>query len=82
MHRAFRGGIVTKPIKLLFFVESNPSGGGTVTLQCATILPRDFQKTIGLLSGFLDKITPKSPMEQMYEGLERQGITPGEEVGM
>ena len=52
-----------------------------MTLQCATILPRDFQKTIGLLSGFLDKITPKSPMEQMYEGLERQGITPGEEVG-
>ena len=53
-----------------------------MTLQCATILPRDFQKTIGLLSGFLDKITPKSLMEQIYEGLERQGITPGEEVGM
>ena len=63
-------------------MESNPAGGGSVTLQSATILPRDFQKTTGLLSGFLDKMTLKSRIEQMYKGLEKQGITPGEEVGM
>ena len=32
------------------------------------------------ISQMLQKLIPKNPIEQMYEGFEAQGITPGEEV--
>ena len=41
------------------------------------------QNLLGSSSGItriLQKLIPKNPIEQMYEGLEAQGITPGEEV--
>jgi hypothetical protein len=64
----------------LFFAEDNPDGGGVVTVQAATLLPQDLKKGQGGILGFLNKITLKNSIQQMYEGLEAQGITPGEEV--
>jgi hypothetical protein len=63
---------------VLFFVESNPDGGGSVTLQSASIQPKDMKRSV-FLSNILDKIA-QNPIQQMYQGLESQGITPGEEV--
>lgn len=77
--RAFRSGVITKPIKILFFIESNPGGGGIVTLQAADILPQNMIERPGIFSGMLNKIAP-NPIQQMYQAIENQGITPGEEV--
>lgn len=79
--RAFRNGVVTKPINLLFFVESNSEGDGTVRLQAAKILPQDMVKRSGILSRVLNKLA-QNPIQQMYQAIEDQGITPGEEVRM
>ncbi|KAL3786739.1 hypothetical protein HJC23_005302 [Cyclotella cryptica] len=79
LSRAFGNGRITKPINLLFFVEENPSSGGVVTLQSATLQPQDLRTRSGLIHGFMKKITWKNPIQQMYEGLESQGITPGKE---
>jgi hypothetical protein len=77
--RAFRNGRVSKPINLLFFVESNPDGGGVVTLQSASVLPQVSERRPGLLSALFNKIS-QNPIQQMYRAIEEQGITPGEEV--
>ena len=79
--RAFRNGVVTKPINLLFFVESNSEGDGTVRLQAAKILPQELVKRSGILSRVLNKLA-QNPLQQMYQAIEDQGITPGEEVRM
>lgn len=80
LSRAFGKERITKPINLLFFVEENPNGGGVVTLQSATLQPQDVQTRSGLLLGFFKKIALKNPIQQMYDELESQGITPGKEV--
>ena len=51
-----------------------------MTLQSAILPPQDLEKrSLGIFQ-FLEKLTMKNPIQKMYEGLESQGITPGEEV--
>lgn len=76
INRAFRNGRITRPINILYFVESK---GGQVTLKSATLLPQDFEKKTKGLFGKLMAFAAKNPIQEMYEGLEAQGITPGEE---
>jgi pheromone shutdown protein TraB len=76
INRAFRNGRINRPINILYFVESK---GGQVTLTSATLLPQDFEKNKKGLFGKLMAFAAKNPIQEMYEGLEAQGITPGEE---
>jgi pheromone shutdown protein TraB len=76
INRAFRNGRINRPINILYFVESK---GGQVTLKSATLLPQDFEKNKKGLFGKLMAFAAKNPIQEMYEGLEAQGITPGEE---
>lgn len=76
INRAFRNGRITRPINILYFVESK---GGQVTLKSATLLPQDFEKNTKGLFGKFMAFAAKNPIQEMYEGLEAQGITPGEE---
>ncbi|KAL9183819.1 hypothetical protein ACHAXT_004675 [Thalassiosira profunda] len=78
LSRAFRGGQVDQPVTLLFFTGENPEGGGSVTLQSAVLAPQNLERK-GAMAKLLYKLTPKNPIADMYEQLEAQGITPGEE---
>ena len=81
LSRAFRDGQkINRPITILFFSGENPDGGGTITLQSAILAPQNLEKRSRGLAHFLRKIALKNPIQDMYEGLEAQGITPGEEV--
>eukprot|EP00580_Thalassiosira_gravida_P017212 CAMPEP_0201661104 /NCGR_PEP_ID=MMETSP0494-20130426/3559_1 /ASSEMBLY_ACC=CAM_ASM_000839 /TAXON_ID=420259 /ORGANISM="Thalassiosira gravida, Strain GMp14c1" /LENGTH=319 /DNA_ID=CAMNT_0048139127 /DNA_START=749 /DNA_END=1705 /DNA_ORIENTATION=- len=77
--RAFRNGQINKPITIVFLSGENPSGGGTITLLSAILAPQNLEKRSGGLASFLHITAPKNPIQDMYEGLEAQGITPGEE---
>jgi hypothetical protein len=68
-------------LTLLFFDGENPDGGGRVSLQSVILLPQDLEKgSKGILHRFIEKMVVNNPIHEMYEGLESQGITPGEEV--
>ena len=77
--RAFRNGKIDKPITVVFFTEEKPDGGGRVMLQSAILAPQDLQKNTGWIGRLLGKIV-SNPIQDFYESLESQGITPGEEV--
>ena len=50
-------------------------------MQSAVLAPQNLLGSSSSgISLILQKLIPKNPIEQMYEGLESQGITPGEEV--
>lgn len=80
--RAFRGGQINQPVTILFFIDESPSGGGRVRLQSAVLASQNLQRKAGGLIGFLEKLAPRNPIQSMYEELEDQGITPGEEVSL
>ena len=48
-------------------------------MQSAVLAPQNLLGSSNGISRILQKLIPKNPIEQMYEGLESQGITPGEE---
>lgn len=75
--RAFRDGQVSRPITILFFTGEKSSGGGTIELQSAVLAPQNLSSKG--ITRLLEKLAPKNPIQEMYEGLEAQGITPGEE---
>lgn len=79
--RAFRNGKIDKPITVVFFTEEKPDGGGRVMLQSAILAPQDLQKNTGWIGRLLGKIV-SNPIQDFYESLESQGITPGEEVSV
>ena len=70
------------PVTILFFTGENPGGGGTITLASAILAPQNLQKKPRGIAGLLEKLALKNPIQEMYEGLEAQGITPGEEVSL
>ena len=78
LSRAFRNGKVVRPITILFFTGENPSGGGTIELQSAVLAPQDLTKS-GWISRLLGKLAVKNPIQEMYENMEAQGVTSGEE---
>jgi hypothetical protein len=73
INRAFRNGHITQPTNIIYFSESKR---GEVTLKTATLLPQELEKK----SKGLFRL--QNPIQDMYEGLEAQGITPGEEVSV
>jgi hypothetical protein len=79
INRAFRNGRITQAVNIVYFSESK----GQVTMRTATLFPQDFEKkkSKGLFQVF-DKLRVQNPIQEMYEGLEAQGITPGEEVSL
>lgn len=44
------------------------------------LAPQDLQRKPSGLARLLASISPKNPIQSMYEEFEAQGITPGEEV--
>jgi hypothetical protein len=78
--RAFRNGRITQSCNIVYFSESK---GGQVTMRTATLFPQDFEKkkSKGLFKVF-EKLRVQNPIQEMYEGFEAQGITPGEEVSL
>lgn len=53
-------------------------------MRTATLFPQDFEKkkkSKGLFKVF-EKLKVQNPIQEMYEGFEAQGITPGEEVSL
>ena len=82
LSRAFRNGQVNRPVTILFFTGEKPSGGGTLSLRSAVLAPQSLEKKSTGIARFLEKLAPSNPIADMYEGLEAQGITPGEEVSI
>lgn len=76
INRAFRNGRITQAVNIVFFTESK----GFVTMRMAKLFPQDFEKKSKGLFRVLGKMKVQNPIQDMYEGLEAQGITPGEEV--
>eukprot|EP00985_Skeletonema_marinoi_P019483 scaffold11179_cov124-Skeletonema_marinoi.AAC.4 len=75
INRAFRNGRITQAVNIVFFAESK----GQVTMRMAKLYPQDFEKKSNGLFQALEKMRVQNPIQEMYEGLEAQGITPGEE---
>ncbi|KAL7554132.1 hypothetical protein ACHAWF_017526 [Thalassiosira exigua] len=80
LSRAFRGGEIDRPVTLVFFTGENRDGGGRVTLQSAVLAPQNLERRPTGIARLFDKLVPKNPIQGMYDALETQGITPGEEV--
>ncbi len=78
INRAFRNGRITQAVNIVFFTESK----GYVTMRMAKLFPRDFEKKSKGLFHVFEKMRVQNPIQDMYEGLEAQGITPGEEVSL
>ena len=76
--RAFRNGRITQLVNIVFFTESK----GQVTMRMAQLFPQDFEKKSKGLFNVFEKMSVQNPIQEMYEGLEAQGITPGEEVSL
>lgn len=74
--RAFRNGRITQAVNIVFFTESK----GYVTMRMAKLFPQDLEKKSKGLFHVLEQMKVQNPIQDMYEGLEAQGITPGEEV--
>lgn len=49
-------------------------------MRTTTLFPQDFEKRSKGLFQLFEKLRVQNPIQDMYEGLEAQGITPGEEV--
>ena len=82
LSRAFRNGQINRRFTILFFAGESPGGGGKITLHSASLAPQNLQKRSRGIASLLEKMTLKNPIQEMYEGLEAQGITPGEEVNL
>ena len=77
INRAFRNERITQTTNIVYFSESK---GGQVTMRTTTLFPQDFEKRSKGLFQLFEKLRVQNPIQDMYEGLEAQGITPGEEV--